>query len=130
MLKESMASALCKIQKSRGLTDEELATLLQLPRATVRAALQGRADLPIGTVERIAGQLQLNPMDLVSDFRGDQAQIESLAGLLKPFVDQPLERRLELARILRNLLFLMDGRTVEACSSPPAMLQAAETELS
>lgn len=130
MLRESLASALRKTQESRGMTEQELAALLQLPCATVRAALQGRADLPIGTVEQIAGRLSLNPADLVSNFHGEQAQTEALAYLLQSFVDLPLSNRLELAKALLEISALLDAGTGKVCSCAPAKRreQKAETK--
>lgn len=123
MLKKTLASALLKIQKNRGLTVEQFAALLQLPCATVRATLQGRADLPICTVEKIARQLQLNPTDLVSDFHAEQAQIESLAYILQNLVNLPLSNCLEMAKVLREMLSLLDTSTTDDCQTSPVKRQ-------
>ncbi len=114
MLKESLASALRKIQDGRGLTEEAFAELLQLPRATVRALLEGRANLPVDTIGRMAQQLQINPLDLLTDFHAEQAQIESLASSLQYLTDLSLDNRLILARIIRDILSKMaDGKEEE-----------------
>lgn len=127
MLKESLAITLCKILEDRGLTEDAFAKLLKLPRATMRAALQGRADLPISTVEKIAKQLDFNPVDLISDFHSEEMQAEALAYLLESYVDQPLAYRMRMAKMIQEILSFMHPNQGSADSPARANRQADET---
>ncbi len=119
MLKENLTSALLKIQSNRNLTEEAYAELLKMPRATVRAMLEGRANLSVDAIGEIAKRLKIDPLDLLTDFHAEEAQIESLASMLQYSTDLPLENRLIIARAIREILSLMaDSEEAAAMGSP------------
>lgn len=104
MLKDSLASGLKGVQISRGLSELGLSKLLQLPRTTVHALLEGNANPTLQTIERIARQLELDPIVLMTDLKLDDAQVRSFFFLVKSFVDLPDQKQWEAARLIREFL--------------------------
>lgn len=114
MLKDSLASALRSVQKSRGLSERGLSELLQVPRMTVHALLEGNANPTLQTIERIAQQLQLDPIVLITDLKLDDALVRSFFFLIKSFVDLPAQKQWEAARLIREFVeALTTNRTPE-----------------
>ncbi len=114
MLKDSLASALRSVQKNRGLSERGLSELLQVPRMTVHALLEGSANPTLQTIERIAQQLQLDPIVLITDLKLDDALVRSFFFLIKSFVDLPAQKQWEAARLIREFVeALTTNRTPE-----------------
>ena len=64
---EALAKQLNKIRKDRGLTVTEFSCVLDISRSSLQSILSCKANPRSDTIEHIAGNLQIDPIALLSD---------------------------------------------------------------
>lgn len=79
-----------RVRRSRGVSQETLATQVSLHRTYVGAVERGERNLTLQTVERLAEQLGVHPLELLVDADGATFDSDGRLVLNLPHVEQPL----------------------------------------
>ncbi|WP_367618647.1 helix-turn-helix domain-containing protein [Paenibacillus andongensis] len=93
-------------RKNRGLTQEQLGELVQLPQPYIGGIERGEKNISLETLERIIETLKLDPSDLFNGYNFTDSQYEnsklldSIHVLLKPCSDQELSLIKKLVQVV------------------------------